>query len=74
MEKFIFRTRFKRNKKWGIDKIMNIINRNNIEFVTIDVTPYDNTILKISCDEKTYYNVFVKLVEKEYPGVCDFDI
>ena len=74
MERFNFKTRFKRKFKWELPEIMKICDRNGIEFVTSYVTPYDNEVVIVSCDERTYYDVFVKLVEKKYPSVCDFDV
>lgn len=74
MEKITFITRFRKNRKWNSDDIMTIINRNNLNFVSMNETPYGNTTMKIECSEEQYYNVFVKSVEKMYPGLCDFDI
>lgn len=73
MEKITFFTKFKRNTNWEIDKVMDIINHNDIELLTIKENALGDTELSIACTEDVYNNVFSKLVEEQYPGVCDFN-
>lgn len=73
MERFNFKTRFKKGHKWEIDKIVKLIPGGVSNLVELGTTPYGNTVLRIQCTEEQYMT-FTKSVERLYPGLCDFDI
>ena len=84
MEKRIFVTRIKRNHKLSgnefvIGKISGIQHMFNSpedgEITEFAIVAHDDGScdLRVACSE-TRYKVFVGIVEKLYPGLCEFDV